>query len=89
MSSELENQGPRKQVPTPEYLAGVPVTVEGCEDLIVRPRRKGAAVAIPTRDENDKPTVDDLAGIPVTVEGKEDLSVRPRRRGSPQQDQSK
>jgi hypothetical protein len=68
--------------PSPDDLAGIPVTHEETPPLLrrgrIRPRREREALlpAVTRR----KPTADDLAGIPVCVVAKEDCTVRPRRR---------
>jgi hypothetical protein len=55
-----ETQPPERRRPTPEDLAGIPVTVEGNEDLTVRPWRRGkvaeAGAEGPRPDEPIKQT---------------------------------
>ena len=68
--------------PTPDDLAGTPVTIE--EDPPSNHVRGSGRAKVsgpgPTSSAPDLPTADDLAGIPVCAEGEEDLTVRPGRR---------
>ena len=66
------------QPPTPDDMAGIPVPVEGVEDVSVRPKPAGSLPPGCAGRPAGPPTPDDLAGIPVCVEGKEDLTVRRR-----------
>jgi hypothetical protein len=71
--------------PTPDDLAGIPVSKEEDNPIIrVRGGRsrgrggkkvRGAAPASPPAP----PSADDLAGIPVSAEGDEQVMVRPRK----------
>jgi hypothetical protein len=57
--------------PTPDMLAGIPITIEGREDTTVRPIPAGVSRPPAIKvDPSVKPTADDLAGIPVLVEEK-------------------
>ena len=69
-------QIPETGRPRPEELQGIAVSIEGKEDLTVRPRQ-GAP-----RRPSPQSLPADLAGIAITVEGPEDLTIQPRKRNS-------
>jgi hypothetical protein len=80
--------------PTPDDLAGIPVSQEedqraarirGLKPASGRPRGVLRVRGKPRAKRTaGLPTADDLAGIPVTADGREDLTVRPRKRCPPQ-----
>jgi hypothetical protein len=79
--------------PTPDDLAGIPVSIEEDRPAIRARAPRGANVrggggtrapGAPPAPPQAPPTADDLAGTPVCAEGAEDVTVRPRKpRGQP------
>jgi hypothetical protein len=53
MTMSPETQPPERRRPTPEDLAGIPVTIEGGEDLTVRPWRRGKAAEAAAEKPHD------------------------------------
>ena len=82
------HRGPLSPSPTPDELAGIALTVDGVEDLSVRPKHACSLPPGRAAKAAKPPTADDLAGIPVCVEG-EDLTVRRERSRTNDQHASK
>jgi hypothetical protein len=72
--------------PTPDDLAGIPVSKEEAQPAIrvrgtsgVKVRGGGGTVSGTPPQPSEPPTADDLAGIPILSEGDEDLTIRARK----------